>query len=210
MKKLFFLLLMMVSVVCAWAQEPYCCITQGAVLTYTEYDADGKEAGTTKQTYKEVKGSGDNYDVAILAEVNAGGTVTNMDMNMSVKDGGAQINIGTGTIDVTATDMEMLTIPNKLAVGYQLPLGEMIVNVGGLRVKSTITENEVIDREEITTPAGTFKCYVVKQVSESRVFGMKTNAMQKIWVARGIGNVKTENYSSGKLVSTSILTSLVK
>lgn len=210
MKKLFFLLLMMISVVCAQAQEPYCCLTQGAVLTYTDYDADGKEAGTTKQTLKEVKGSGDNYDITILAEVNAAGTSTSMEMNMGVKDGGALINIGGGTIDVTATDMDMLTVPNKLAVGYKLPLGEMIVNVAGIRVKSTIVENEVIGREEITTPAGTFKCYIIQQVSEGRVFGMKTQSTQKMWVARGVGNVKTETYSSGKLASSSILTSFTK
>ena len=84
----------------------------------------------------------------------------------------------------------------------------MYVDLGGFRVKSTITENEVVDREEITTPAGTFKCYVVKQTSSARMMGIKSETTIKTWYARGIGQVKSETYSKGELMNTSILTSM--
>lgn len=211
MKKLLLLFAMFVSAVSVFAQTPYCCVTKGTVLTYTDYDAKGKETGTTKEVFKDVKMISDqNYDIVMETTVNVGGNVTTMETNMEVRDGSAVISMGDGSIDVTATDPELLRIPNKLAVGYQLPLGEMYVNLGGFRVKSTITENEVIDREEITTPAGTFKCYVIKQTSSGRVMGIKSETTIKNWYARGIGAVKTETYSKGELFSSSVLTSIEK
>lgn len=209
MKKILVFLLLLTGVVAVYAQTPYCCVTKGAVLSYTDYDAKGKEAGTTTNVFKEVKMISDkDYDVVMETTVNAGGTETTMETAMEVRNGEAMISMGQGNIDLTATDPELLRIPNKLAVGYKLPLGEMIVDLGGLRVKSTITENEVVDREEITTPAGTFKCYVVKQTSSGRVMGIKSETTLKIWYARGIGQVKMETYSKGELFSTSVLTSM--
>lgn len=210
MKRLLFVLLFVSGFVQAHAQQPYCCTTKGAVLTYTNYDANGKESGTTQQTLKEVSGSGENYDLTIETTVNAGGTSTTLETTMQVRNGSAQISMGNGSIDVTASDPELLIIPNKLAVGHQLPLGEMFVNLGGFRVKSTITENEVIDREEITTPAGTFKCYVVKQTSSGRVMGIKSESTIKTWYARGIGIVKSETYANGSLSNSTVLTDFKK
>ena len=193
------------------AQAPYCCVTKGAELTYTDYDAKGKETGTTTTVYKDVKMISDmDYDIVMETTVNAGGTVTTVETGMEVRNGSAMISMGQGNIDLTATDPELLRIPNKLAVGYKLPLGEMIVDLGGFRVKNTITENEIVNREEITTPAGTFKCYVLKQTSEGRVMGIKSETTLKVWYARGIGQVKMETYSKGELFSTSVLTSLKK
>lgn len=210
MKKLTLLILLVAGCIHANAQEPYCCTKEGTVLTYTQYDAKGKETGTSRQTFKEVKGSDGNYDIKLETTVNTAGTENTVETAMQVRNGNAQISMGDGSIEVTASDPELLDIPNKLAVGYQLPLGEMFVNMGGFRVKSTITENEVIDREEITTPAGTFKCYVVKQTSSGRVMGIKSESTTKTWYARGIGAVKTETYGNGQLSSSSVLTEIKK
>jgi hypothetical protein len=208
MKKTLLLFVMLAGVASLFAQAPYCCVTKGAELTYTDYDAKGRETGTTVNVYKDVTMMSElDYDVVMETTVNISGTVSTMSTTMEVRNGNAMISMGQGDIDLTATDPELLRIPNKLAVGYQLPLGEMIVDLGGFRVKSTVTENEVIDREEITTPAGTFKCYVVKQTYEGRVMGIKSSTTSKIWYARGIGMVKTETYSKGDLYSTSVLTS---
>lgn len=211
MKRLFLLFLLLAGIMQVHAQTPYCCVTKGAELTYTDYDAKGKETGTTTTVYKDVKMISDmDYDIVMETTVNAGGTVTTVETGMEVRNGSAMISMGQGNIDLTATDPELLRIPNKLAVGYKLPLGEMIVDLGGFRVKNTITENEIVNREEITTPAGTFKCYVLKQTSEGRVMGIKNETTLKVWYARGIGQVKMETYSKGELFSTSVLTSLKK
>lgn len=211
MKKMLLFFLLVAGVAQVHAQTPYCCVTKGAELTYTDYNAKGKETGTTTEVFKDVKVISElDYDVAMETTVNANGMVTSMETAMEVRNGSAMISMGQGSIDLTATDPELLRIPNQLAVGYKLPLGEMIVDLGGFRVKSTITENEVIDREEITTPAGTFKCYVVKQTSEGRVMGIKSATTTKIWYARGVGMVKTETYNKGELFSSSVLTSMKK
>ena len=211
MKRMLLFFLLFAGFVQVHAQAPYCCVTKGAELTYTDYDAKGKETGTTTTVYKDVKMISDmDYDIVMETTVNAGGTVTTVETGMEVRNGSAMISMGQGNIDLTATDPELLRIPNKLAVGYKLPLGEMIVDLGGFRVKNTITENEIVNREEITTPAGTFKCYVLKQTSEGRVMGIKNETTLKVWYARGIGQVKMETYSKGELFSTSVLTSLKK
>ena len=209
MKKMLLLLMMLAGASSLFSQAPYCCVTKGAELTYTDYDAKGKETGITTNVYKDVKVISEmDYDVTMETTVNASGMVTTVATAMEVRNGSAMISMGQGSIDLMATDPELMRIPNQLAVGYKLPLGEMTVDLGGLRVKSTITENEVVDREEITTPAGTFKCYVVKQTSEGRVMGIKSSTTIKTWYARGIGAVKTETYSKGDLVSSSVLTSM--
>lgn len=209
MKKTFLLFMMLVGAASFFAQAPYCCVTKGAKLTYTDYDAKGNVTGTTKEVFKEVNMiSAQDYDIVMETTVDAGGNVTTMETTMEVRNGNAMISLGEGSIDITATDPELLRIPNKLAVGYKLPLGDMYVELGGFRVKNTITENEVVDREEITTPAGTFKCYVIQQTSSGRVMGIKSETTIKNWYARGIGAVKTETYSKGKLFSSSVLTSI--
>lgn len=211
MKKVLLLLVMIAGAASLFAQTPYCCTTKGAELTYTDYDGKGREAGTTVMVYKDVNVISDlDYDVLVETTVNAGGNVTSLESNMEVRNGNAVISMGQGTVDFTATDPELMQIPNKLAVGYKLPLGDIYVDLGGFRVKSTITENEVVAREELTTPAGTFKCYVVQQTSEGRVMGIKSETTLKVWYARGIGQVKTETYSKGELFSSSVLTSIKK
>ncbi|MCR5645044.1 MAG: DUF3108 domain-containing protein [Bacteroidales bacterium] len=211
MKKVLLLLVMIAGAASLFAQAPYCCTTKGAELTYTDYDGKGREAGTTVMVYKDVNVISDlDYDVLVETTVNAGGNVTSLESNMEVRNGNAVISMGQGTVDFTATDPELMQIPNKLAVGYKLPLGDIYVDLGGFRVKSTITENEVVAREELTTPAGTFKCYVVQQTSEGRVMGIKSETTLKVWYARGIGQVKTETYSKGELFSSSVLTSIKK
>jgi hypothetical protein len=127
---------------------------------------------------------------------------------MIVRDGNVQISMGGADVEVTASNPELLNIPTELAVGQQLPLGDLEMKAGAMTVTSTITKNEVIASEELTTPAGTFECFVVEQVSSSRVMGMKAESTTKTWYVRGIGSVKTESYTNGKLASTSMLTEM--
>ena len=211
MKKVLLLFVMMACTASLFAQAPYCCTTKGAELSYTDYDGKGRETGTTVVVYKDVNVISDlDYDVVVETTVNTAGTETTFESNMEVRNGNAVVTMAQGTVDFTATDPELMQIPNKLAVGYKLPLGDIYVDLGGFRMKSTVTENEVIAREEITTPAGTFKCYVVQQTSEGRVMGIKSATTLKVWYARGIGQVKTETYSKGELYSSSVLTSIKK
>ena len=121
MKKMLLLLMMLAGASSLFSQAPYCCVTKGAELTYTDYDAKGKETGITTNVYKDVKVISEmDYDVTMETTVNASGMVTTVATAMEVRNGSAMISMGQGSIDLTATDPELMRIPNQLAVGYKL------------------------------------------------------------------------------------------
>ena len=95
---------------------------------------------------------------------------------------------------------DVLQLPAKLAVGYQLPIGDVRLDASGMAAVAMVTENEIIGREEATTPAGTFKCYVLKQTISTTVMGFGSTTTTKSWYSRGVGIVKTETMMAGRLV----------
>ena len=115
-----------------------------------------------------------------------------------------------GTVDVSGSDPALLQLPNKLAVGYQLPIGDVRVSIEGMAIVATITENEVIGREEVTVPAGKFKCYIVKQVSEMSMMGVSAITTTKTWYSRGVGIVKSENTMGNRLIGRTELVTFKK
>ena len=124
----------------------------------------------------------------------------------TVQGGKAVVGIGGASIDI---DGSIPFIPSRLAVGMELDCGTITVDFGGLKSEETITSHRVVDREELATPAGSFKCYVVQQDYVAKALGIKVKGSQKIWYCRGIGNVKMETFNAkGKLQQTQLLTSL--
>ena len=209
MKKTLLLFVMLIGAASLFAQTPYCCVTKGAVLTYTNYDAKGRESGTTTNIYNDVTVISDkDYDVQIQTVVNMALGSSTAETTMEVRNGCASVSMNNGTMEITTTDPDLLRVPYEMSVGQKLPLGDMTMDMNGFKVTAHITENEVVAQEEITTPAGTYDCFVVQQTSWSRVMGIKSETTTKIWYARGIGQVKQESYSKGKLSATMVLTSV--
>lgn len=211
MKKLFLSLLASCLLVNAWAQEPFCCVTEGAELKYVTTDAKGNETGTSTTKINFVAGADGNYDITqtITLYVNGTQILSPMEINSSVRDGDASIALGGGmAIDVTSS---VPLVPARLAVGLELDCGEMIVNMAGIKTTQTITSHKVVGREELTTPAGTFDCYIVEQHYTAKMAFIKVTGSQKTWYARGVGNVKTETYDKrGKLSTKQILISYIQ
>ena len=76
----------------------------------------------------------------------------------------------------------------------------------GLNFTAEILSHNVIGREELTTPAGTFKCYIVEMVTQSNVLMQKVVSTTRQWYARGIGSVKSETFDdSGKMTNSQLL-----
>jgi hypothetical protein len=76
----------------------------------------------------------------------------------------------------------------------------------GLNFNAEILSHKVTGREELTTPAGTFKCYIVEMVSQTRIFGQKAISSTKNWYARGVGSVKSETMDeNGNITSSQLL-----
>lgn len=218
MKKYFLTLSVLFATLPMWAQAPYACVTKGAVLEYASYNEEDKLESYSRQVIQEVTDLGDgNYDFrtsnSTISEPGEKGDGENAFVTLGeIRDGAAKIAISgmNGTVDVSGSDPALLQLPNKLAVGYQLPIGDVRVSIEGMAIVATITENEVIGREEVTVPAGKFKCYIVKQVSEMSMMGVSAITTTKTWYSRGVGIVKSENTMGNRLIGRTELVTFKK
>jgi len=108
-----------------------------------------------------------------------------------------------------------LIIPNTLSTGQSLPDAgiEIKVNMGGFNMHITNSElnRKVIDKEKISTPAGTFNCFVITYTSKMKSTMVNRIGKGKQWIAKGVGLVKEEDYNrKGSLVNSSVLTAFNK
>jgi hypothetical protein len=198
-------------------------LSEGAKTELTMYDAKGRSQGTVEYHVTDVNSSG-------------GGTTASMSMNLTDKKGN-EIQGSTyellckngivsidfkslmrpgmleayGEIDheITGTNLDL---PNDLSVGDDLPDAELIIKLSmsgmNMTMSTLITDRKVLDTESVTTPAGTFDCYVITQSMQIKSMASNLKRSTKQWIAEGVGVVKSEDYNKkGKLDGTSVLTS---
>lgn len=102
-----------------------------------------------------------------------------------------------------------ISIPNELTIGQTLPDAEvtMVVDSGMINITSTVTmtDRKVERTESVTTPAGTFECFVITYTNTLSM-GISRTMYTTQWIASGIGMVKEETKKrNGNLVTKSIL-----
>lgn len=190
------------------AQMPYTCVTKGARLDYATYNDEDKLEGYIRETIKEVSDlSNGSYDLRVEnTTIKKPGQKKSGDdpyiTVIEIREGCVQACPMTmeGTANIIE-GREVVLLPSKLAVGYQLPIGDVRIDMGGMVAVPTLTENEIIGREEVTTAAGTFKCYVLRQTLAAKMMGMGMTTTTKTWYSRGVGVVKTETMVAGRLLS---------
>src|SRR5690606_18752269 len=99
-------------------------------------------------------------------------------------------------MDISGTDIEL---PNDLSVGQDLADANvaMTIKMTGMNmtVKVDQLNRKVEKKESITTPAGTFDCYVLSQDNISETMGVKQIMPSKLWLAEGVGMVRQETYN---------------
>lgn len=103
--------------------------------------------------------------------------------------------------------------PNTLSVGQSLPDATvtMKVDAGMMNITTTIsmTNRKVEAQESITTPAGTFECYLVTYSNNLKMGALNKTYSCKQWIARGVGMVQEETRKpNGNLITKSILQSI--
>ena len=138
------------------------------VLEYIDYDENGIESGSSKITIEDVSGSNDNYEISQTTEIlskDEDGPIT-AKSNLSIKNGIVSISASSSGVSVSVSESDIIGVPSQLAVGMKLNLGNVTLNTMGSTMLSTITANDVVGREELTVPAGTFKCYIVQQTAK--------------------------------------------
>ena len=115
-------------------------------------------------------------------------------------------------VDLSGTDIEL---PNDLSVGQQLNDANvtMTVKMAGMNMKTIVNmvNRKVEKKENLTTPAGSFECFVIYSENESQIMGMKKTFPSRLWLAEGVGMIKQESYkTNGDLMSTTELTKFDK
>lgn len=218
MKKIFLAFCVAVAALSVKAQAPYACVDKGAVLEYAVYNEEDKLDHYQRQVIQEASSLGDgNYDLRIQhSEIEKPGQKAEGDdvsvILSEIRNNRANVSfMGTdGAISVTGSDAALTSLPNKLAVGYQLPIGDMSANIEGLALLVTVTENEVIGRDEVKVPAGSFKCYIVKQTIQLNMMGAAVATTTKTWYSRGVGIVKSETTMGSRLVGRQELVTFKK
>ena len=114
-------------------------------------------------------------------------------------------------IELNGTNLEY---PNNLAEGDQLADADvqMKLKMSGVNMNMNIkvSDRKVIGKETITTPAGTFDCFIISYNTEMKL-GIRQQNSAKQWMAEGVGLVKQVDYKkNGKVLSTTLLTQIIK
>lgn len=227
MKKLFYAALLLLITSQAKSQDckAYIPGEVGTITEQTHYDKKDKVTGISTMEVTEVKSEGETTYFKVKqthkdkkgenpSETEMGFRCENgtfyIDMNMFVNEEQMQAY---EDMEMKVT-MEALDMPSKLTPGQKLNDGSItleVVNGSPIPIKFTIEVNnrQVGQRENITTPAGSFDCVVLTQDITTKT-GFSFTVQSKEWYAEGIGVVKSETYRKEKLMGYSLLTKLQK
>ncbi|WP_299487808.1 hypothetical protein [uncultured Allomuricauda sp.] len=222
MKKLIFLLaiVLFVGTGSIWGQtdcSKYYPVSDGAKFEHTLYGNKMKKEGKVVYSVKVDDGDSVLYTMEMFDKNDT--PFGNSTYGMKCEEDGVSIDFKSlmnGMMTERFDNMEMditgnnIYIPNDLSVGQTLPDAEMEMTITGtpIAMKSFMRmyNRKVESKESITTPAGTFECFVISYDTDMKM-GIKTTGKTKQWLAENIGMVKTEDYNKkGKLRSMSLLT----
>lgn len=212
----------------AFAQEncsSYYPMKKGLKFEITHYDDNGKKiTGMTKNEVIDFSSSGDK-DIATMRtivedkkgeqtldanyNIICSGDKVTIDLNEMMKQQMAeQMKENEAEIEISGINA---IFPNDMKIGDKLPDSnmEMKIKAGSINMNFTVntTNREVVKMETLTTPAGTFDCVVISSETHTKMLVSKT-IVSKIWLAKGYGMIKQEDYSKGgKLTGYQLLTS---
>jgi len=226
MKKLIFITLwLFVPTVFLLAQD---CVfyypqTEGKTLEYATFNAKDKKTAGSIQTVKKVYEENGNLkiDIETISLDKKGKEIGTNQYSAICEEGVYKIDMKSFMDAATMAAYEdnevevssdNLQIPAKLNVGEELPNGRLNISIysSGTRLmgmSTALTNRKVEAKEEITTEAGTFDCYKISYtMTVSTMFSVRVEAID--WICEGIGTVKSETYSKGKLMGYTILTNI--
>ncbi|MCA0960521.1 hypothetical protein LCL86_15820 [Muricauda ruestringensis] len=204
----------------------YYPMVDGAKLQYTNYNKKGKEDGKFNYTVTNVQGSGNNISATMEMEiVDKKGKVYTSDYDIVCDGNIVKIDfkslmneqmlsqMGDVEMDISGTDIEL---PNSLSVGQELPDANISIKMkmgGAINMNTNVeTVNRKVEKlESLTTPAGTFDCYVIYSETKTKMMMTNQTLPSRTWFSEGVGMVKQESYNkSGKLTNSMVLTNYSK
>ncbi|NJB72856.1 hypothetical protein GGR42_003354 [Saonia flava] len=204
----------------------YYPLVEGATFQYTNYGKKGKEEG--KINYAVTNVSSNGFETKATMNMNLmdekGKEIYTTDYGFTCSDNIVKIDYHSLISEQTLTqfkDMEMevtgtdIELPNSLGVDQELEDANVAIKIdmGGINMNMNIdTVNRKVEKKEsVTTPAGTFDCYVIYSENKTKMTMMNKTFPNRVWLAEGVGMVKQESYNqNGKLMSSSVLTQFSK
>jgi len=224
MKKAVMIVLAVMFATGLYAQDTFFAVKKGMVLTYMDSDAQGKTAGYSVLTIKDVKGSSKNmiitYGIEALDSdrnplkgssgertftIEVKNDVLVFDMNQFVP-----ASMSRQGIKIEATSNMPMELPSNLKAGDRLKDSNltMTMDLGAMKTNAMVkmTDGKCLAIENVTVPAGTIKCHKITQTITSTVMGTSAVTRTVSWYAPGIGTVKQETYDDkDKLTSSTVL-----
>ena len=196
----------------------YFPMDEGAKFQITNYDKKDKVSGIMDYVVKEV--SGNTATMFYEMKDEKGKILNSSEYGVTCTDEGLKIDFSSlmspevmgqykdMEVEMSGTD---LLYPNNLSSGQSLPDANVLMTVKmppmNMKMHMDFINRKVEGKESVSTPAGTFDCYVITYDNESKM-GIKIKYSSKLWLSQGYGMVKQETYNKkGKLVSKSVLTS---
>lgn len=195
----------------------------GVELTYTDYNRKGKETGVSTLKVTELKTVPAGTRAAMAVSF-ADEEMKDYEMEYAITCAGDKLIIDMSSMlnpammqsfasMETEIEYDEIELPADLQVGQRLNDGSMTVRAAmtgapGLGMTMTVnTENrQVVARESITTPAGTFDTYKVTYDQRVKLLGSRGYSVVEWWNTQ-TGLVKSELYGkNGKLQSSHVLT----
>lgn len=236
MKKITRSIITATSILSAFAFTDVCdtmlIFKEGASITMTSYNDDGKLTGTSTTVYSKsgktnlgtfVTATQEHFDKKgkpsmkneFLIKCEKGKLLFDMKMMVPQQESEAYKDM---EMTIEGSDLEM---PGNLAVGAILkdasikmsfkPKGANTdINLPGMTFQMAVTNRKVEAKESITVAAGTFECYKISESIEMKtMFSIKAKSIN--WFSPEVGNVRTESYKeNGKYTGKTELTEIKK
>ena len=197
-------------------------MTEGVSMEYTNYNKKGKVEGISsyKVTETNTVGNTTNATMAINLKDEKGKEIYSTDYKLSCTGNMVTLDYesllpsdmmnqyGDMDIEISGNDIE---IPNDLSVGQNLNDANVTMKIGmsgiNMNIAVDMLNRKVEKKESVTTPAGTYNCYVVYSENQSKMMMANQVYPSRVWLAEGVGMVKQETYKkNGDLMSSTLLT----
>ncbi|MGB5668148.1 MAG: hypothetical protein WBM53_15005 [Maribacter sp.] len=209
------------SMVIAQDCSKYFPMDEGTKFQITNYDKKDKVSAVMDYVVKEV--SGNTATIFYEMHDDKGKMMTSSEYGVKCTDDGVTIDFSSMMspeilgqyedmeVEMSGTD---LLYPNNLSVGQSLPDADVLMTVKmpplNMKMNMNFYNRKVEGNESVTTPAGTFDCYLITYDSEAKM-GFKMTNSNKLWLSEGFGMVKSETYNKkGALIGKSVLTSFTE
>ncbi|PCJ98676.1 MAG: hypothetical protein COA50_00055 [Flavobacteriaceae bacterium] len=216
-------------IVSALAQDncsTYYPLVEGAAFQYTNYNKKGKEEGKVDYTVADVNSNGSSTSATMKMKYydEKGKEIFSSEYGFSCEGNIVKIDFQSliseqmltqfkdMDMEVTGSDIEL---PNSLGVGQELADANVAIKISMNSINMNMTVdmiNRRVERKEvITTPAGTFDCYVIYSENKTKMMVVNKTFPTRLWLAEGVGMVKQESYNkNGKIMGSSVLTEFGK